>query len=386
MHGPIDPTIVTDASPKLGLHPARWHTRRRTASRSRSRPARRSRTGRGGRRRVRVPGPPVSIATGTRPSEPPSRASWTTRRVRPAAAAIGRRRRPGRAAGQWIPRQPLLTIRNRRLRHSSRREIGRIPIRTAADPDPYRPDRYPDAEPDPDPEPYRYAEPYRPVEPYRGRGPERSAAPLDPGAGASERDLGELEADAGADEDERYTPRRERDRGRGLDRRPRVGESRVHRRDPDPEAPSWERPRRYEAYPTLKTRVGLPNLPRIGVAVAAIVAAAAALFFLPPLFLGLGDEPGTGAGASSRASAGPSVSSEPTPLPSPTPQTYVIKKGDTLSKIATRFGVTIEDILAANEETIKDADRITVGQEIVIPLPPSAASPGSSVVGASPSP
>ncbi len=117
-----------------------------------------------------------------------------------------------------------------------------------------------------------------------------------------------------------------------------------------------------------------------------IVAAAAALFFLPPLFLGLGDEPGNGAGASSRASAEPSVSSEPTPLPSPTPQTYVIKKGDTLSKIATRFGVTIEDILAVNKETIKDADRITVGQEIVIPVPPSAASPGSSVVEASPSP
>ena len=202
----------------------------------------------------------------------------------------------------------------------------------------------------------------------------------------SHRDNGEPEADAGVDEDERYTPRRERERGRGLDRRPRVGESRVHRRDPDPEAPSWERPRRYEAYPTLKTRVGLPNLPRIGVAVVAVVAAAAALFFLPPLFLGLGDEPSPGAGASSGASAAPAVSSEPTPLPSPTPQTYVIKKGDTLSKIATRFGVTIEDILAVKTETIKDADRITVGQEIVIPVPLSVGSPGPSVVEPSPSP
>ena len=128
MHGPIDPTIVTDASPKLGPHPARWHTRRRTASRSRSRPARRSRTGRGGRRRARVLGSPVPIQTGPRPSEPPSRVSSTTLRARPAAAAIGRRPRPGRAAGQWIQRQPLLTMRNRRLRHSSWRETGRILI------------------------------------------------------------------------------------------------------------------------------------------------------------------------------------------------------------------------------------------------------------------
>jgi hypothetical protein len=250
-------------------------------------------------------------------------------------------------------------------------------------------DAYARDRPHQDEEPYRDAEPYRRAAPYGGRGPERAGPPpIDPGGDLRERDARAVEDDRDAGDEERYAPRheRERERGRGLDRRPRVGESR-RRREPDPEAPSWERPRRYEAYPTLRTRVGLPNLPRIGVALVAVLAAAAALFFLPPLFLGLGDDgQGPGAGASSVPSAAPSASVEPTPVPSPTPQTYVIKKGDTLSKIATRFGVTVDDILAANKETIKDADKISEGQEIVIPVPPSAGSPAASGAEPSPSP
>lgn len=62
---------------------------------------------------------------------------------------------------------------------------------------------------------------------------------------------------------------------------------------------------------------------------------------------------------------------EPTPIPAPTPQVYTIKAGDTLSKIAKAFGVTVDDLLAANKDTIKNKDRIVVGNQITIPVPAS---------------
>ena len=75
----------------------------------------------------------------------------------------------------------------------------------------------------------------------------------------------------------------------------------------------------------------------------------------------------------------------PTPIPEPTPQTYTIKKGDILNKIAKKFGVTVEQILDANKDTIKNPNKIKVGQEIIIPVPvpeeftdPGAAEPSAS--------
>jgi LysM repeat protein len=56
------------------------------------------------------------------------------------------------------------------------------------------------------------------------------------------------------------------------------------------------------------------------------------------------------------------------PPPAPTPgkqQLYVVREGDTLSAIATRFGVSEEAILKENPLT--DRDRLFVGQELVIP-------------------
>ena len=61
------------------------------------------------------------------------------------------------------------------------------------------------------------------------------------------------------------------------------------------------------------------------------------------------------------------VPRSPTPVPEPTAQTYIIKKDDTLLKIAKKFDLTLEELLAANKETIKDPNKITVGQEIIIP-------------------
>ena len=46
----------------------------------------------------------------------------------------------------------------------------------------------------------------------------------------------------------------------------------------------------------------------------------------------------------------------------------MIKEKDTLSKVAKRFGITLDELLAANPD-IKNPDKISIGQQIIIPLP-----------------
>lgn len=136
----------------------------------------------------------------------------------------------------------------------------------------------------------------------------------------------------------------------------------------DPDAPSWERPRRMEAYPSLRARVGLPTIspPPMLLGIVAVALAAVALFFLPSL-IGLGGPDATGTpGPSSVASAGPSASVEPTSTPAPTQQIYVVQSGDTLSGIAQRYGTTLEALRAANPQ-ITNVDEIKIGDEIIIP-------------------
>ena len=112
---------------------------------------------------------------------------------------------------------------------------------------------------------------------------------------------------------------------------------------------------------------GMPGLPRIAVLAGALAVAALALFFLPALLgVGGGDDP-TATPSASIAPATPTP--EPTPEPEPTPQTYVIQEGDTLSGIAREFGLTLDELLAANTETIENPDRISAGDEIIIPIP-----------------
>ncbi len=130
--------------------------------------------------------------------------------------------------------------------------------------------------------------------------------------------------------------------------------------------------RHYEAYPTIKTRTGLPGIPRIALLAGAVAIAALTLFMLPAL-LGVG-----GSGGSSGASASPSVpvaTDSPTPeIPAePTPTVYVVKAGDSLGKIANKFDLTIDQVMAANPE-IKNPNKISVGQEIIIPVPDTSAS------------
>lgn len=76
----------------------------------------------------------------------------------------------------------------------------------------------------------------------------------------------------------------------------------------------------------------------------------------------------------------------PTPSPSPTPTstvpspvaaattpaqatTYVVKPGDSLSAIAFQFGVSLQELMAANG--ITDPDVVFAGQKLIIPVPGS---------------
>jgi hypothetical protein len=136
----------------------------------------------------------------------------------------------------------------------------------------------------------------------------------------------------------------------------------------DPRAPEWERARPMEAYPTLRAR-RLPELsvPPILVSVIAIALAAAVLFALPGL-LGFGNP---GSQASPSAAARPSVSAAPesvapTAEPEPTQRTYTVKAGDTMSRIANRFDVPLDQLIAANEDNIPNPDALQIGDVVII--------------------
>ena len=57
-----------------------------------------------------------------------------------------------------------------------------------------------------------------------------------------------------------------------------------------------------------------------------------------------------------------------TPLPSPTPFTYTVQTGDTISGIALKFGVSIDDLQAANPEI--SPNTMSVGTVLKIPSNP----------------
>jgi len=192
-------------------------------------------------------------------------------------------------------------------------------------------------------------------------------------APADDEDDAYDEDDADADDEHGAEPPRGRARrepsGGALfgDRRPRVGQTRPRKPANDLSGPAWERPRRYEAYPTLRRRLGMPRVPPTAIAAVALVLAAVAFFFLPQ-FLGIGSRDGDGAGTVPTASPSASASAGlPTATPAPTPRIYIVTTGDTLSRIATSNGVSIEDLLAANPN-ITDPDQIAIGDEVIIPV------------------
>jgi hypothetical protein len=164
--------------------------------------------------------------------------------------------------------------------------------------------------------------------------------------------------------------RRERDLVHG-DRTGRPGGPDGKRTGP---APEWERAKPLEAYPTIRSRrLSELSIPPILVAIVALALAAAVLFALPGL-LGFGS-PGAGASASPTIPVQTSIPSvNPTPVPQPTQQIYLVQSGDTMSKIAGRFGIPLNELIAANTQTVPDPNRLKIGQQIIIPAK-DAASP-----------
>lgn len=77
----------------------------------------------------------------------------------------------------------------------------------------------------------------------------------------------------------------------------------------------------------------------------------------------------------------PSLAPEPAATPAPT-KTYVVVRGDNLSRIAKRFGVTLKALMDANG--LKNADRVEAGASLTIPAPDAAT--GTPVSGGTPAP
>ncbi len=143
----------------------------------------------------------------------------------------------------------------------------------------------------------------------------------------------------------------------------------------DSDAPEWEEPRRMEAFPAIRSRrMGEWSISPILIAFVALLLASAVLFALPGL-LGFG---GPGATASPTPSATETVepSLTPTPVPEPTPTIYVVQGGDTMSKIATRFGIPLQALIDANAENIPDPNRLQIGDEVIIPVATPTEIPG----------
>jgi LysM repeat protein len=145
----------------------------------------------------------------------------------------------------------------------------------------------------------------------------------------------------------------------------RAGGSRRDR--PDTAAPSWEQPRRFEEYPTLKARGGV-GIPRVAVYAMVVLLVGAGLFATPFLLKGLGGGEQASPTPAASASVLPTTEPSPTAVPTPGQVVHTVKSGETLSKIAATYGVTLDQILAANPK-ITNANKIAAGDKIVIPQP-----------------
>lgn len=198
---------------------------------------------------------------------------------------------------------------------------------------------------------------------------------------AEERDDWEPRADEGRNARQPEPPPRyrERERVRSEPTEPdgRLANARQGGVDRKREvAPSWERPARLEAYPTLHSR-SMPNiaLPPILVALVALLLAALILFLLPG-FLGLGS-PQAGASPTpvAQSSGGPLGSLVPTQIPEATQQIYVARSGDTMSRIANKFHVPLATLVEANKTNIPNPDKLKIGDQVIIP---TSSAPGTS--------
>jgi hypothetical protein len=128
-----------------------------------------------------------------------------------------------------------------------------------------------------------------------------------------------------------------------------LGEPAVAMARRGPSHPGWENPPRVESFPRLRSREEhRANQPLLFVAIGmALVMASLVLF---PIIM---NSRGSGAGSSPSGAAlqgTPTPAVSPTPTPGPTFIIYTVKKTDVLglSGIATKFNVTLDNLIAAN--------------------------------------
>jgi LysM repeat protein len=101
-----------------------------------------------------------------------------------------------------------------------------------------------------------------------------------------------------------------------------------------------------------------------------------ALFAVLVLTLAACDSGLTSSGERVRLVITPVATPTQTPPAQPTaaPVSYVVKSGDTLSGIAALFGVSVDDIVRANN--IADPNSLAEGQSLTIPVRPAPSTPG----------
>jgi LysM repeat protein len=81
--------------------------------------------------------------------------------------------------------------------------------------------------------------------------------------------------------------------------------------------------------------------------------------------------PGRAAALATQPTVTPIVVAPPAPPPEPSPtvgeQTYVVQNGDYPEKIAQKFGIKTDELIAANN--IDDPQKLQIGQALKIPAP-----------------
>ncbi len=158
-----------------------------------------------------------------------------------------------------------------------------------------------------------------------------------------------------------------------------------------PTHPGWENPPRLETFPRLRSRDDRrANQPLLIVAVF-ITAIMVALVLYPfvfssnhgPTAVGSGAQAPVGSGASQGSGASPSQGTGTSGLPRVSFQTYLVKSGDYMAKIAQRFNLTLYELQAANP-LVPANGHIEIGQILNIPPagyftpPPASANPAGS--------
>ena len=109
----------------------------------------------------------------------------------------------------------------------------------------------------------------------------------------------------------------------------------------------------------------------------ALALAAAVLFALPGL-LGFGSPQAAATAAPSVPAITAVPSINPTPVPQATPVLYTVKQGDTFSRIAGRFGITLQELIDANKDSHPNPDQLKIGDVLIIPVPAPSERPAAS--------